>query len=132
MVTITPSAGIAKLLLISDFPIDDEQLRAIRRLYEGGTSDADLEFSANRKCCQWPCRVPYKGVEITSLGGHIFFCSGYLSQRRAVVQRIHDLGCNLELCLYVDGLTEYLGLASGTMQQLADLQVQLSFTPIQQ
>lgn len=130
MARTTPSAGTAKLALISDFPIEEKELHAVRRLFGENTTDSDLEFGPNRKTCQWPCRVPYE-YEVTSLGFHIFLCAGFLCQKRADVNGIHELGCNLELCITVPRLTGYTSLASATMKQLADLDIQLSFMTLE-
>ncbi len=131
MTHISATAGSAQLLLISDAPIDDELWGVIRQLYGAETTDGDLTFSAQRRSCQWPCRVTCPSSGLTSLRQHVFLCAAFLSQRRSVVQRLHELGCNLELCLHVSGLTEHLSLAAATMKQLADLHIQLSFIPTQ-
>ena len=129
MTTIADSAGRAELWLISDFPIDEDQLQQIRLLYGENTTDADLTFRSDRKICGWPLRVAYHGSEITQLSFHVFLCASFLTQRRGVVDRIHQLGCNLELSLHVHGITEYFSIAAGTMKQLADLEVQFSLAP---
>jgi len=127
MTHLSPSAGIAKLAVISDFPIDDQLMRVVRQLWGENTTEGDLVFGINRKWCEWPCRVPYEGGSVGDLGFHIYLCAGFLSQRRKIVERIHQLGCNLEISMHVTGLPDYLSLAAGTMQQLADLDIQLSF-----
>ena len=129
MTTISASAGSAELWLISDFPIDDDQLHQIRLLFGENTTDADLTFRSDRKVCGWPLCVSYPYGEVTQLSFHVFLCACFLMQRRGVVDRIHQLGCNLELSLHVPGITEYFSLAAGTMKQLADLDVQFSLMP---
>ena len=132
MTTPTPSAGVAKLLLISDFPIEEELLQVARQLWAGGTTDAELEFGENRKWCLWPCRVPDNGGQIRQLGEHIYLCTVFLVQRRKIVTQIRQLGCNLELCFYISGFSEYVSLCSATMKFLSDLEIQLSFQPPRQ
>lgn len=124
-----PAAGNAELWLISDFPIDDKQLQQIRRLFGERTSDADVHFSANRKVCHWPLRVGYESGAVHDPAFHVYLCAGFLKQRRSVVARIRELGCNLELCLHIPGLTKYFSMASATMKQLADLEISFSLMP---
>lgn len=127
MATSLPAAGIAKLILISDFPVDAKLLSAVRPLWGDGTSEADLVFGVNGKWCEWPCRAPYECSEVDDPGFNIYLCASFLWQRRKVVERIRQLGCNLELCLYVQALPSYFSLAAATMKQLGDLEIQLSF-----
>ncbi len=129
MTTVVDRAGSAELWLISDFPIDESHLGEIRQLFGEGTSEDDIAFRPGRRCCRWPLRVPYPTRGPTSLSFHVFLCAGFLKQRRKVIDRIHALGCNLELCVHVPGLTEYFSIAAGTLQQLAELDIQFSLMP---
>jgi len=129
MATDVPMAGGGKLALISDFPIDEELMGVVRQLWGGNTSDQDVLYGVNQKWCQWPCSVPYERGEVRDLGFQIYLCATFLSQRRKIVERIHQLGCNLELCFDVCGPLKYFSLASATMKQLSDLEIQLSFHP---
>src|SRR5205085_1733059 len=113
-------------------PIDEELRQCIRQLFGEGTGDRDLEVSADGRRGRWPLRVPDAGDAITSLSFHVYLCATFLTRRRSVVDRIHALGCNLELSLRVPSLTEYFSLAVATMKQLADLDVQFSLVPTDQ
>ena len=127
---VLPSAGVAKLVLISDFPIDESLLQVVRQLWSGGTTDAELVFDGSRRTCVWPCRVLHEYGDVRQLGFHVFLCATFLSKHRKIVDRMHQLGCKLELRLDVSALSEDLSLAAATMKQLADLHIQLSFHPI--
>lgn len=129
MSSASPAAVVAKLIVISDFPIDEELLTVVRQLWTPGTTEGDLVFGSDRKWCEWPCRVPYSGGDDQEVGFQIYLCATFLTQRRKIVDRIHQLGCNIELCLYVAGLSRYFSIASATMKQLSDLDIQLSFHP---
>jgi hypothetical protein len=128
--TFFPSAGVARLAVISDCPIDDELIRVLRPLWGDGTTDADLVFDASRRSCQWPCSVPWEGGEVRHLGFHLYLCANFLWRHREIVDRIHQLGCNVELCLDISVQSEDFSLAAATMKHLADLQIQLSFHPV--
>ena len=129
MTTVADAAGSAELWLISDFPVDESHLRLIRQLFGENTSDADIRFRDDRKCCGWPLRVSYEADSVTSLSFHVYLCACFLKRRQAVVDKIHALGCNLELCMHVSPLTEYFSIAWGTLKQLCDLEIQFSMMP---
>jgi hypothetical protein len=121
---------VAELAMISDFPIDELQLRLVRQLFGERTSDDELRLGPERRHCIWPLRVSDgHREEVQDLSYMIFLCAGFLTRRRAIVRQIHQSGCNLELCLRVDRITQYTSLASATMQQLSELDIQLSFFP---
>jgi len=127
-----PRAGAAELWLISDFPLGDEHLRLIVPLMGPGGSERDIKWGENRRTCRWPLRVPYAFGDVGSLAFHVYHCAAFLHSRRAAVAAIRNLGCNLELCFHVAQLAEYLSIATATMEQLAALQIQLSFVPVPQ
>jgi len=129
MSTVSRSADIAELILISDSPIDEGLMRVVRQLWGEGTTDADVVFDFNRRWCKWPCRVPCEGDQSRRLTFHIYSCVGFLVQRRQIIDRIHQLGCNLELCVNLSRPLEEFSLAASAMKQLSDLRIQLSFHP---
>ena len=47
---------------------------------------------------------------------HVFLCASFLTRRCEVVERIRSLGCNLELCFVVPGLTEYFNISASAMK----------------
>lgn len=130
MSSTSPSAIVAKLIVISDFPIDEELLTVVRQLWTAETTERDLVFGSGRKWCEWPCRVPDSGGDDQEVGFQIYLCATFLVQRRKIVERIRQLGCNIELCLYIAELSKYFSIASATMKQLSDLDIQLSFHPL--
>src|SRR5579883_2809167 len=111
MTTITAKAGSAELWLISDFPIEDDHLKCVRQLFGERTTDEDITIPPDRRWCRWPLRMTYPVCEVDALSFHVFLCAGFLKQRRAAVDRLHALGCNLELCFHIPGLTEYFSIA---------------------
>lgn len=123
------ATSTAKLALISDFPIEERVISAVRQLWGKGTGDNDIAYSTDRRCCTWPCRVLPEGGQVRDIGFQVHGYATFLSQRRKAVERIHELGCNLELCVEVCGPLKSFSLTSATMKQLADLHVQLSFHP---
>jgi hypothetical protein len=120
---------VAELAMISDFPIEESQLRLVRQLYGEPTSDDDLRFGPERRHCIWPLRVSDGRGVVRDLSYLIYLCAGFLSRRRAVVRQIQESGCNLELCLRVDRLPRYTSIAAATIRQLGELELQLSFFP---
>jgi len=127
--SIALTAGMAEILLISDFRIDDGHFRNIRQLFGESTSDDDIAVSPDRRSCRWPLRVAYSVRVVDSLSFHVYLCVAFLTHHREVVKRIRALGCNLELCLHVPGLTENFSLSASAMKQLSDLEVQFSLIP---
>jgi hypothetical protein len=125
----TAAAGLAELLLISDFSVENDQLQHVRKLFGEDTCDEDIAFSPDRRVCRWPLRVAYSAGVVNSLSFHVYLCSTFLSQRREVVEQIRSLGCNLELAFHVPGLVESFILSASAMKQLSDLQIQLALIP---
>jgi hypothetical protein len=128
--SIAATAGVPEILLISDFPIDDSHLRSVRELFGVRTSDEEIALSPDGRLCRWPLRVAYPTCVVDSLSFHVFLCASFLTRRREAVERIRSLGCNLELCILVPGLTEYFSISASAMKQLADLQIQFSLIPM--
>lgn len=79
----------AELWLISDFPIDADQLAEVRKLYGENTTDADLQFRSDRKICGWPLRPRYESGTVSEAYFLVYLCAGFLIQRRKVVDTLH-------------------------------------------
>jgi hypothetical protein len=127
--TLTPTAATPEILLISDFPVDEDQLACVRRLFGECTSDDDIAFSPERRTCRWPLRLAHPAGVVDSPSFCLYLCASFLILRREVVDRIHMLGCNLELCLDVPPLVVPFEITAATMKHLSDLHIQLSLTP---
>jgi hypothetical protein len=73
--------------------------------------------------------VTYPTAVVKSLQFHVYLCVMFLNQRREVIDQIHSLGCNLELCVHAPEFREPFTLSANTMKVMAELRLQFSLIP---